>query len=292
MSFTPQIKLDAALTLPSRVVRRIVPAVNYSVLFRQFPLDQLDALAPVVAQTFGITNFDARAKIRKGWGFLEREATDEDARRIVEAIGDLAGGAVAIDNAQLRTPAEPKVITAFESGENAVTFRLQSPQEPTRAVEWSEVSVVAAGGFTEETILRESGGNEKKLGQMMMGLGVFMVTGLPMGMFGGGKKKEVKPVKSSRVITFARIVTRAGQQFAFSPEHFDFSGLGEKKQMNAAGNFRALLGEFARASSAKINLGARLLLDNRSITFANYAGLHDFETELLWLMNAPNAASK
>jgi hypothetical protein len=289
MSFTLQIKFDAALTLPSRAVRRIVATVNYSVLFRQFPLDQLDALAPVVAQTFGITNYDARAKIRKGWGFLEREATEEDARRIVAAIGDLAGGAVAIDNAQLRTPAEPRVIIAFEPADNGVTLRLQSPQEPARAVEWSEVGVVAAGGFTEETILRESGGNEKKLGQMMVGLGVFMVTGLPMGVFGGGKKKEAKPVKSSRAITFARIVTSAGEQFAFSPDHFDFTGLGGKKQMNASGNFRVFLGEFARAPSARVNLGTRLLLENRSISFANYAGLHDFETELLWLMN--NAAT-
>ena len=278
--------MSPAAALPSRVVRRIVHAVNYSVLFRQFPLGQLDALAPVVAQTFGITNFDARTKIRKGWGFLEREATEEEARRIVAAIGDLAGGAVAIDNAQLRTPAEPRVVTAFEPGENGVTLRLQSPQDPARAVEWSEVSIVAAGGFTEETILRESGGNEKKLGQMMMGLGVFMVTGLPMGLFGGGKKKEAKPMKSSRLITFARIVTSAGEQFALSPDHFDFTGLGEKKQMNASGNFRVLLGEFARTPPARVNLGTRLLLENRSITLANYAGLHDFETELLWLMNS------
>jgi hypothetical protein len=35
-----------------------------------------------------------------------------------------------------------------------------------------------------------------------------------------------------------------------------------------------------------LNFGARLLLDNRSLTFANYSSLHDFETELLWLMNA------
>lgn len=261
-------------------------SVSYSILFRQFPLDHLDALAPVVTQAYGITDFDARTKIRKGWGFLEREATEEDARRIVEAIGNLAGGAMAIDNAQLRMPAEPKAMTGFEPAENGVTLRLQSPQDPTRPVDWSDMSVIAAGGFTEETILRESGGNEQKMGRMMIGLGVFMVTGIPMGIFGGGKKKkETQPVKSKRMITFGRIVARSGEQFAFSPDHFDFSGLGEKKQMNAATNFRALFGEWARLTPARLNFGARLLLDNRSLTFANYSSLQDFETELLWLMN-------
>jgi hypothetical protein len=264
----------------------IVRGVSYSVLFRQFPLDHMDALAPVVAQACGITDFDARTKIRKGWGFLERETTEDDARRIVETIGDVAGGAVAIDNAHLLTLAEPKVMTRFDIVPNGLMLRLQSPQEPTRAVDWPEVRVVAAGGFTEETILRESGGNEQKIGKMMMGLGVFMVTGMPMGMFGGGKKKETKPVKSTRMITFGRIITSSGEQFAFSPDHFDFAGLGEKKQMHASANFRTFLGELARLTQAQVNFGVRLLLDGRSLTFANYSSLHDFETELLWLMNA------
>jgi hypothetical protein len=263
-----------------------VGGVSYSILFRQFPLDHMDALAPVVAQIYGITDFDARTKIRKGWGFLDRDASEEAARSVVEAIGNLAGGTVGIDNTQLLTPAGPKVMTAFEPADKGVTLCLQSPQDPARAVDWSDVSVVAVGSFTEETILRESKGNDQKMGQMMMGLGVFMLTGIPTGIFGGGKKKkEAKPVKSKRTITFGRIVINSGEQFAFSPEHFDFSGLGEKKQMNAAANFRAFLGEFARLTPARLNFGARLLLENRSLTFANYTSLHDFETELLWLMN-------
>ena len=273
------------------VVACILRRVSYSILFRQFPADQLDALAPLVAQTFGINDYDARTKIRKGWGFLEREATEEDARRIGEALGNAAGGVTIVDNAQLRTLAEPKVTTGFESAATGMTLRLQSPQDPTRQLEWSEVSVVAAGRISEDTIVHESGGNEKTMGKMMMGLGVFLVTGIPTGIFGGGKKKAAKPVKSSRVITFGRIVTTAGEQFAFGLEHFDFSGLAEKKQMNTAANFRTFLSESARLSQAKVNWGARLLLENRSMTLANYAGLHDFETELLWLINTAATAS-
>jgi hypothetical protein len=272
--------------LPLHAIRRIVPDVNYSVLFRQFPLDHLDALAPVVAEAYGVPDYDARTKIRKGWGFLDRNATEEDARRVVEAIGDLAGGVVVIENAQLRSASNPKVITGFESGESGVTLRLQSPQEPPRVVEWLEIGIVAAGRFSEEIIQREAGGDQQKMAGMMVGVGLFMVTGIPPGLLGGGKKKkEEKPVKSVRVITFGRIVTTGGEQFAFSPDHFDFAGLAEKKQINAAANFRAFLGELAGHTTAQVNLGARLLLENRSLTFANYSGLHDFETELLWMHN-------
>jgi hypothetical protein len=261
--------------------------MSYSVLFRQFPLDQLDVLAPIVAQTFRVTDFDARTKIRKGWGFLEREANEGEAGRVVESIGDVAGGAVAIDNAQLRKPSAPRVIVGGDAGDGGFTVKLQSPKEPARLLKWPEIGVVAAGRFSEEVIHRESGGNEQSMRQMMMGLGVFMVTGVPPigGLGGRGKKKEEKPVKTNRVITFGRVVTTAGEQFVFGPNHFDFSGLGAKKELNTMANFRVLIGELAEHSSAKLNLGTHLLLDNQSLTFANYSGLHDFETELLWLMN-------
>jgi hypothetical protein len=124
---------------------------------------------------------------------------------------------------------------------------------------------------------------------MMVGLGVFMVTGIPPGLLGGGKKKkkDEKPAKTVRVITFGRIVTTGGEQFAFSPDHFDFTGLAEKKQINAAGELSRVPRRVRRATvPAQVNLGARLLLENRSLTFANYGGLHDFETELLWMYNA------
>src|ERR1017187_6811967 len=267
----------------------MVRPVSQSVLFRQFPLDQLDALAPVVARVYGVNDYDARSKIRKGWGFLERGATEEDAQRIVEGMGDCAGGVVAIDNTALRAPAEPRVATGVEFAPNGFTLRVQSPKDPPRFLEWSQVEIVSAGQFSEEIVKRASGGDEKKMGTMMLGMGVFLVTGIPPGLLGGGgkkKKKEAKPEKSTRTITFARIVTTTGEQFAFTPEHFDFSGLAQKKQLNTGANFRVLLAELASLTSAKVNVGARLLLDNRSLPFANYTGPHDFETELLWLMNS------
>ena len=266
--------------------------VGYAILFRQFPLEQLDPLAPIIAEIYGIDDYGARMKIRKGWGFLERDATREDALRIVEAVGDAGGGVVCIDSTTLHEPAAPRVTNGIEFAPNGFTLRLQSPKDPTRFLEWADVEIVCAGQILEEIIKRASGGDEKKMGTMLLGVGVFLATGIPPGLLGGGgkkKKKEAKPEKSTRTITFGRIITGAGEQFTFSPDHFDFWGLAEKKQLNTAANFRVLLGELARLTSAKVNFGARLLLENRSLTFANYSGPHDFETELLWLMNSVRA---
>ena len=259
--------------------------MSYSVLFRQFPLDHLDALAPVVAQTYGVTDYDARMKIRRGWGFLERDVTGEDAHRIVAAIADCAGGCFAVDNAQLRQLSDSKVMTGIAMTPLGFTPRLQSPQDEVRLVEWSEVAVLAAGGFSEEFIRREARGDEKRAGKMMMGLGVFMVTGIPLGMFGGKKKEEKKPVTSNRLVTFGRVIASEGEQFAFSVDHFDFSGLGERKLMNTAANYRVFFEELSQRTSAKLNFGARFVLHKRSLTLANYTCLNDFETELLWMHN-------
>ena len=239
-------------------------AVSYSVLFRQFPLDQLDALAPVVAQVYGITDYDARAKIRKGWGFLERDATEDVARNVAAALGDVV---LVVDNATLHEPGDPQTMTAFER----------------EKIPWSDIAIVAAGGFPEEIVRRDTGGI--KTGKMLVGLGVFMVTGVPMGLFRGKDKKEAKPVKSTRLITFGSVITRQGEQLAFSPDKFDFSGLGAQKQLNTAANFHALIAEFKRRTPARLNLGAQFVLANKSLTLANYQGLRDYETELLWLLN-------
>ena len=112
-----------------------------------------------------------------------------------------------------------------------------------------------------------------------------MVTGIPMGLFGGKDKKEAKPVKSARLITFGSVITNQGEQVFFSPDKFDFSGLGAQKQLNTLANFHALITEFERRTAARLNVGAQFVLANKSLTLASYQGLKDYETELLWLFN-------
>jgi hypothetical protein len=179
-------------------------------------------------------------------------------------------------------------MTGFAAVPEGIVPRWQSPQEPERLVLWSDLAAVAAGHFSEEIIRRDAGGREVKMGSVMFGLGLFAVTGIPpTGLFGKDKKKkDEKPAKSTRLISFGSVLTRHGEQFAFNPEKFDFGGLGANKQLSTAGNFRAFVAELKNQSPVRLNLGARFMLENKSMTLANYQGLHDFETELLWLFNS------
>ena len=76
--------------LPSRADRRIVRFVGYAILFRQFPLEQLDALAPIIAEIYGINDYDARMKIRgRLGGSRSRDATKGKTRSgSWKAVGD------------------------------------------------------------------------------------------------------------------------------------------------------------------------------------------------------------
>jgi hypothetical protein len=249
--------------------------VSYSVLFRRFPLDRLDELAPIVRQVYGGTDFDARTKIRRGWGFLEREATEEVARRVAESVP----GCFAVENQQLRPLSEPRAMTGFQFTEAGFV------PDGAEAIPWSDICIVAAGGLAEEIVRRETTGKEANAGKMMLGLGVFLTTGIPMGLF-GGKKPEVQTIKSNRWLTFASVVTRQGQQFAIALDHVSFNGLGAKRQLQAIVNFRILITELQQRTPAQLNYGARFVLASQSLSLANYTSVTDYENELSWMFNA------
>jgi hypothetical protein len=121
----------------------------------------------------------------------------------------------------------------------------------------------------------------------MIGLGIFLVTGIPVGIFGGGRKAEAKPAKSIKLISFGQMITSQNESFFFNPEHFDFSGLDAAKEVNATRNYRTFVALLAARSRARLNLGGRCILARQSLSAANYQSLHDFETELLWMLNTP-----
>lgn len=274
--------------LPAEAGWYIVRGVSHSVLFREFPLDQFEAIGEVVGRIYGIPSYDALTKIRRGWGFLERDVSAGEAQRLSDALAEQGVATIALPNAELLDPPEPEVMVGLEIEADGFVPQLQSPKAQPHHIAWSDVAILAAGGFTEEMVRRETASSGRDGKTQLIGLGVFLVTGIPMGLF-GGKKKETKPVKVNRLITFAQIITAQGESFHFDPEHFDFTGLGPQKQVNASLNFRALISEFARLTPARINVGVRHVLANQSLTQANYQSLKDFETELLWLVNTSAA---
>jgi hypothetical protein len=268
-----------------------VDCVNYSVLFQEFPFDHLEEVSAAVSRVYRIPPFDARAKVRRGWGFLERDVSAAEAQLICNALAEQGIAAGIVANDALRKPAAPQAMTGFEPAGPGFVAHLPSPTAPPRPVAWSEIAIVAAGGFSEEVVRREAADREPARSAQLIGVGLFLMTGFTTpGLFGGSKpSKEETPVKRNRSITFGQIVTSGGEFFCFAPEHFDFSGLGAQKLVNASMNFRLLVSEFVRLSGARTNLGARCLLGNQSLALAGYQSVKDFESELLWLLNTSPA---
>jgi hypothetical protein len=248
-------------------------------------------VSAAVSRVYGMPPFDARTKVRRGWGFLERDVSAAEAQLVCNALAEQGIAAGVLANDALRKPSAPQAIIGFTPTDSGFVPQLPSPTAQPRPVAWNEIAIVAAGGFSEEVVRRETADHEPARGAQLIGVGLFLMTGFTTpGLFGGSKpSKEEKPAKRNRTITFGQLVTAGGDILCFAPEHFDFSGLGAQKLVNASLNFRLLVSEFARLSAARANLGARCLLGNQSIALAGYQSVKDFETELLWLLNASAA---
>ncbi len=257
--------------------------MSYSILFREFPLDHLETIAEVVSQIYQITLFDARTKIRRGWGFLENNIAEERAREIVDGLASRNIAAFSVPNKALRETNPPKMMMGFESDVGGFVPRLQLKQDQASYIPWQQVLILAAGGFYEE-IVRHQLDPTKSCTSSMLEASIFMVAGLPIRL-GDKKKKTMKDVKSNRFISFGQIVTSQGDAFYFNPDRFDFSGLGNQKQLNVSLNYRVMFSEFLRLCPVNLNWGARFLLNNQPLSMANYLKTKDFETELRWMFN-------
>lgn len=265
--------------------------MSCSVLFQEFPVDHLEVVSAAVSRVYRIPPFDARSKVRRGWGFLERDVSAAEAQHVCNALAEEGVVAAVVPNDSLRKPSAPQAMAGFEPTDAGFVPQLPSLTAPPRSLAWNEIAIVAAGAFTEEVVRRDTAGREPGAGAQLVGVGLFLMTGMATrGLFGGSKpSKEEKQVKTNRTITFGQLVTAGGEFLCFDPEHFDFSGLGAQKLVNASLNFRLLVSEFARLSSARTNLGARCVLGNQSLSLAGYQSLKDFEAEMLWLLNTAPA---
>lgn len=256
--------------------------MNYSILFKEFPLDDLETIAGIISQIYQITLFDARTKIRKGWGFLEHNATEERAQRMTHLFAEHNIAVLAIPTRSLHSLRSPKMMVGFKPDAGGFVPHLQQKEGPSLYIAWQDVLILAAGGFNEEVIRLEMDPRKSCMSSILE-VGVFMVVGLPLRF--SDKRKTTKAIKTNRFISFGEIVTRQGDALYFNPDRFDFSGLGDQKQFNVALNYRMIFSEFSRLCPVSFNWGARFLLNDMPLSMASYLRTKDFETELRWLFN-------
>ncbi len=260
--------------------------MNHAVLLKIPPIENLEAIASALAQIERINVFDARTQVRRGWGFVENQATPERAQHLVTQLNERGIESFALPCADLLKLSEPQKMHGFRMDPEGLTPEGEGGRELGLPIPWKELMIVAAAGFHKEVIRKEAGGNSDHSKAQMVGLGIFLFTGMPVGIFGGKKKQEESPEsRSHEFIKFAQLITTSGKSFVFKPSSFNFTGLGPLKQLNMSLNFQVMVSELLKLSSAMPNLGARLLQDKKPLSAANYAGIRDFETELRWMVN-------
>jgi hypothetical protein len=123
----------------------------------------------------------------------------------------------------------------------------------------------------------------------MIGLGVMMVTGIPMGM---GKGKDVKKItqETELYLHLDVFIEEAGvlRRLHVNANQFNFSSLGNVQLTGGLVNFRLLLQTLDRhAGSVVRNRGFWGFLSNRPLSGLGYETRADYEKELRWLLSIP-----
>jgi hypothetical protein len=261
---------------------------GFSVLLAKPELPPADKVAQVLASFKGETAFDARQRAKHTWGFLWEYLDQAEAERLagLSTAAGLEARAVPMDRVA-RLPPGPPVHWLRAAPEGI--FYTTGSDTAEKACPWDQVRLVAAAGLKEQisfTKTVKEGPSDK---ERMIGLGITMITGIPVGM---GKSKEVKKTVQTTELFLHMDVFIQGPQgpvrLPVNAEQFNYSALGEARANNVFGNFRLLLQHVdSHAGSVLRNKGARTLMAGQPVTAAGYEGRADYEKEARWLLTLP-----
>lgn len=223
------------------------------------------ALSKALAPALGRPAVDLAPALRRCRGLVDLDASEASARLQVGALTSAGIPALALPASLIEDlpPAEP-----------LASLGLPRP-----------VRLVAAAAFTQRsarTVVVDEG---PSAGKRALGLGLTMATGLPPSVFGaGGAKKVEKRVESSELLYFADVLAGAPlRRWRVDAHDFDFSCLGDRMGLDAAGNFRAVLKLLLEAGE-RSNAGARGLLSGVPVLQLGYESVEDLEREERWLL--------
>jgi hypothetical protein len=238
-------------------------ALSYAVLLASpeslKPLELAQALAPVLQRPV----VDLTTALRRCWGLVETNADEAKARAEAKALEAAGMPALAVPS---------KLLEDLPAAEPLTTPSVPGP-----------IALIAAGAFTQRnsrTVTVEQG---PTAGQRALGIGITLATGLPPSLFGvGGKKKVEKRIESSELLYFADVYAGTPlRRWRLDYQRFDYSCLGEQKGYDTTGNFRKVLQQLS-AGAAKLNVGARGILNGTPVRTMGYDSIEDLEREARW----------
>lgn len=218
---------------------------------------------------------DVLPAVRRSGGILAEGVSEEAACAEAEALTAAGIPAMALACSELAILPAPVEVPRLELGGTSLSW--SGGSRP-----WDKLRLIAAAGLTEtrvKTIKTEEG---PSVGEKAARIGLTLATGLPMGL---GKSKEVeKRVESSDLLFFSDlIVVEPLARLRIDAQRFDYSVLGGAMGLSTLENFKRVLAALrARVPGARLNRGARILLENKAVREMGYDSIDVVERETRW----------
>jgi hypothetical protein len=245
--------------------------------------DSAGADAGVLARFFsaekGIPLIDAQRLARRAWGFLGENLDETSARALAEkAVGaGIKSTVVAVTEVPARI--DPVSVHGAFFSEGQVDLRVGIPSVSC-PIELSRIRLLSVANLRRDSLVTKTTKEESSTGRKILGLGVMLTTGIPIGL--GGSKESKKTVTETEWFLFLDLFAE-GKRWRLAPAGFDFSGLGADKGAAGPDNLRRLLIQFQRnAPQALLGRGAREWMAGRP--FSVYDDESDLDRESRWLL--------
>ena len=257
--------------------------LSYAVLLAEPERRDPGAVAKALAAHRGIPFQDA-ARLAKGtWGIAGEELSEEEARKLVERLGEAGLKGLALPaNLLVELPAPRPAAKAELEGEGLRAFL--GPGEAA-LVPWSRLALIAAAGLQQTSVKTVAVKEGPTAAQQMANLGIMMATGLPIKV--GGKENVVqKKLETSELVFFLDLYFgEPASRVRIDAQGFDYSCLKERMTHHVLGNFKTLALEISsRAPAAWASRGLDVLRKGLPVSTMGYGSLADLDRESRWLL--------
>lgn len=245
-----------------------------------YTLMQKTAVAPAFEQLKrafgkipGFTAYDAATYCKEPFGIIVRNFTRPQAEALQAGLKAEGAETEIIEDAQLPAVPPTKVVRKLECPAEALM--IYDPYGRKFPVEWSHVTLIAAGNVQKATFERQRSEREEVRIKMH---GMIPTAERTV-------KVEYTSQESTAKSLCAEIVLAGGvAQYSIEAGGFNYECLGERMSYDKAANFRLLLRELAKnAPHATLNRGAAAMFAEPPV-FTVYPHKNSLQDEIQWLL--------
>ena len=236
----------------------------FAVLLQTHDRPTAEALRRAFEAVDVLVGLDAAAVARERSGIVAWNLRHEDAARLTRALGREEIAAQSVDQATLvKLPSHRALKQADCRDDGLVAF--DALNRPSRFT-WSQVMVLAIGSVPIRDLRR---GPKQMIGTVDSTAPVSYT--------------PIKYMVEERLVA-ELILDAEPYRYRIRAREFRYNYLGQRLQRGYAANFAELVNDLVRyATQAELNLGALAVREQQGAT-VEYASLHAFEEELVWLL--------